>query len=324
LISEKLAVKNFEELIERINFEFNEYTGYLEILDNFYISVHGESGAIYISKNYRYFRIGELLYAAYCRNKVRLAVISQVSAHQVIAEYKRIDIDIVERDLQFAKYKLISLNEHVAIQNGKDSQTIVDDRIGKYFWVDVPRKLLLSFEEIIESQLVGNISFRVKGVTEVVPMMEEMEFGSKLTINVEELPELSKFYSRDNFHNKLWVTHNRSKNSITFEEHLEDFELIGDDVATQLVHLEYSTLKDKTCITHIDHEIIVYTLDQYIKRTEDHATKGYKKIKSFKIDDAKIPFDYKYNGECFLLLVLDAYFRNKDLINEYFNEIKSW
>ena len=77
-----------------------------------------------------------------------------------------------------------------------------------------------------------------------------------------------------------------------------------------------------TFINHLDHELIVYSLEEYDDKIKDIKGKGSKgKIKSFKIDESKIPFFYKSNKGYFLYQVLDAYFNHKDLLREYFCKI---
>ena len=71
-----------------------------------------------------------------------------------------------------------------------------------------------------------------------------MEFGAPLRLKISSLPRLSKFYSTDKYENNLWIHHDAEKLSLTFEELMEDFEVAGDDVVTQVIHLEYSSKGD--------------------------------------------------------------------------------
>jgi hypothetical protein len=242
-------------------------------------------------------------------------------SHQLINEYAKIDINLQKADPEFHNYKLLSLNEHIRIMNDKDSQTLVDERIGKYFWIKVPRKLLFSIEQLINDGYISKIAFRVDFISKYIPAMEEMEYGSTLKIKIDSLPDFSKFYSVDNYENKLWIYHDKIKNSLTFEEHIEDFEVIEDNIITQVIHLEYQIREENYIITHLDHEFILYKIEEYEKRLTDPNIKGHRKIKTFKIDQASIPFNYKQNREYFLYQVLDAYLKNTDLINEYFAQI---
>ena len=88
-----------------------------------------------------------------------------------------------------------------------------------------------------------------------------------------------------------------------------------------MVHIEYFLESDEFIINHLDHEFIVYNLDEYQKRQSNPEIKGHKKVKTFKIDNSKIPFKFKKGNEYFLFQVLDAYFKNTDLVSEYFEKI---
>lgn len=320
-ISLKLKIKTFSELLSFIESDLVNNPGTLYILDNSYKNANDESGASYITENYKYYYIGRLLYDDYQRNKGMMEFLGDTYPDLVFEAYKDLDIDLLKSDLQFKKYKLLTLNENIRICNDKDSQTLYDDRIAQYFWINVPRNLLFSIEQLIDAQCIKDISFRVNYISECIPCMEEMEFGSPLKINIESLPELSKFYSVQNYENKLWVAHDKGKSSLTFEEHLDEFDIVGDDIITQVIHLEYYIENGNCFINHIDHEYIAYTLEQYEHRLNDSNVKGYKKIKTFKVDNAKIPVNYEHNNQIFLYQVLDSYLKNKDLVNEYFEKI---
>lgn len=319
-VNEKLAVKTFPELIARITAEINKYSGIIEVLNKYYKSIHGTEDPEYIRNNYIMYYVGEILYGKYESNKARMKILDQMCSSDVLKEYTEIGFDLKAADEQFSKYKILSLNDHICINNDKDSQTLKDSRIDKYFWIDVPRKLLFSIEELISKKFVADISFRITHISDGIPAMEEMEFGSTLKLNISALPDLSKFYSIDNYENALWVHHDAAKNSLTFEELLEDFEVYGDDIVTQVVHLEYFSNNDNYFINHLDHELIVYSLEEYQEKIENPTKKGHKKIKTFKIDRARIPFFIKFHGEYFLLQVLDAYLKNTNLILEYFEK----
>jgi hypothetical protein len=203
----------------------------------------------------------------------------------------------------------------------QDSQTIRDERIGKYFWISVPRRLLASIEELIDKRMLSEIAFRIDDVSDYLPIMEDMEFGAPLRLEISSLPKLSKFYSTNKYENNLWIHHDAKKRSLTFEELMADFEVAGDDIVTQVIHLEYSLKCDGYFITHLDHEFIVYTLQNYHERLSNANIKGHRKIKTFKIDNSTIPFNITIGGNLFLLQVLDSYFKNDDLIQEYFEKI---
>ena len=61
-------------------------------------------------------------------------------------------------------------------------------------------------------------------------------------------------------------------------------------MVTQLVHLEYYSEANNYFIRHIDHEYIVYSLNEYEERLKNNKTKGRGKVKTFKVNKSKIPF----------------------------------
>lgn len=322
LIDKRLTVKTIQQLTSYLNNYFNENPGLLEILNNSYKNIHGENGALYIKENYVYYHIGNILYFKYKTTRRRIELLDLKFSKLVESEYKNIGIEIRKEDLQFSKYGLIRLNEKIQIHNNKDSQTIRDERIGKYFWINIPRNLLTSIEELLGKGMLSEIAFRIDYISDYVPIMEDMEFGAPLRLRISSLPKLSKFYSSDNYEDNLWVHHDSEKFSLTFEELMEDFEVAGNDIVTQVIHLEYKSKGDEFFITHLDHEFIIYTFDSYNERLRNSSIKGYKKVKTFKIDNSEIPFNIKVGGDIFLLQVLNSYFKNDDLIHEYFDKIQ--
>lgn len=76
-------------------------------------------------------------------------------------------------------------------------------------------------------------------------------------------------------------------------------------------------------ITHLDHELIACTLDKYEIRLNSLAQKGSAgKVKGFEIDNVMTPYDLKHEGDWFLLIALDAYFLNHEVIQEVFEGLK--
>jgi len=320
LVDSKLSIKTFQQLIDSLGSHLDKYAGSLEVFNNAYKIIHNADGTKYIRNNYVNYSIGSILYRKHQSEKGRGDMLSMKYSDVVRSEYEKLGIDIEKEDLQFSKYKLISLSDNIQIFNDKDSQTIQDSRLDKYFWIKVPRGLLASIESLIEQRMIAEIAFRVDYVSDYVPSMEEKEFGSPMKLNISSLPELSKFYSTDNYNNNLWIQHDQIKQSLTFEELLEDFEVADDNVVTQVIHLEYTSRGDEFFITHLDHEFIIYTIEQYGERMGNAGVKGHRKVKTFKVDGSMIPFNSRVNGNIFLIQVLDAYFNNRDLIQEYFAE----
>lgn len=137
---------------------------------------------------------------------------------------------------------------------------------------------------------------------------------------------ISRLYSKD-YENCVWIVINLQ--NITFEELCKDFEVYNNMVVTQVVHLQYEKEGNCAYITHLDYE--------YENRMNNATQKGTAKtrIKSFKIDNSRIPFEYRcevlrknekgndlpQEDEQFLCYVLECYFKHKDLLKGYFQEI---
>lgn len=110
----------------------------------------------------------------------------------------------------------------------------------------------------------------------------------------------------------------RREEGIVFEELLYDFKTVEPDfVITQGVHLQYEGGR----ITHLDHEFFFYTVNSYDQKLKDNIRKhGHKRYKTFKIDDASIPFEEKASDNV-LYKTLHTFFKNHALIDEYFEKI---
>ena len=194
--------------------------------------------------------------------------------------------------------------------------------------------------------MIGDLAFHgddskvYHGKNDIGILQEALETGRIFEQNaVKALPGLSKLYSQD-YEDNLWVHHNAEKSEITFEEMKKDFTISGEKVVTQVIHLKYKSettdTVEKFVITHIDHEYILYTDESYITRATNGNTHGQNKIKTFKADHARIPFDYPCQafensvkiGEepkeitvPFIYYVLNNFFEHKDLLREYFENI---
>lgn len=319
-INEKLKIQTFEVLLDAVEKRANQSYN-IEIYNNCYTNIHGTDGVSYIVDNYKYYNLGSLLFNEFKSIKSRTEMLGNIYSQEVLYEYKKIDVDLDEIDQQFIKYKLLSLDDNMSLISDKDNQIIQDNRLEKYFWVSVPRKLLSTIIQLKEKSFISEIAFKIDYISDLLIAMEEMDFGSCLKMKVSSLPSISKFYDLNNFDNSLWVHHNVEKKSLVFEELLDDFEIIGENIVTQVVHLEYFSENDSFFISHIDHEYIIYNLEEYEEKLQSPQKKGHKKVKTFKIDNSKIPFFYKVANEYFLFQVLDTYMQNKALISEYFEKI---
>lgn len=293
--------------------------GLLELLREAYRSIHGCYDNEYVSEENRIsLEEARILFDAYKAQKLKNGILNSIRE-----AYRSISIDIDKEDQQFSKYQLISTNRFISIICDKDTQALFDSRLNKYMRIEVPWCLLTSMELLISKGFIGKIAFKVCEIEEQRRLNEDMARGAKLELNLTNLPKISQFYSRQNLDNKLWIKHDMNKGSLTFEELVGDFVLEENEVVTQVIHLEYESVSDGYVIKHLDQEYIYYSCDAYEKRELNPNIKGERKVKTFKMDDSKIPFTYKIDGEFFLFQVLDAFLKNKDLIEEYFEDMKA-
>jgi len=163
-------------------------------------------------------------------------------------------------------------------------------------------------------------------------ILEEFEFGTKFSCVIDSLRDVTKLFDDKQYNNQLWIK--KGSDELTFEEIKSDYDGTEDYVCTQMVHLQYKMDENTSYITHIDHEIIFYSYEEYDKRVKDNkmATKGeYKpRKKLFKIDNSKISFTYpcevinfenKRRTVPFIYFVLYACFENRELVDEYFLDV---
>lgn len=149
---------------------------------------------------------------------------------------------------------------------------------------------------------------------------------------------MTKLYSKS-YNDCLWVKSDNA--NITFEELCDTTTSFSTALVTQVIHLKYKIIDDHIVITHIDHEFVFYSQEDYLKRMNNSDIKGneYQKLKSFKIDGAEIPFDimckHTFNMHTdkpdefdrvtesipFIVFVLKSYFKHFDLIDEYFTDL---
>ncbi|MHA3115470.1 hypothetical protein E0H86_09200 [Acinetobacter sp. ANC 4635] len=274
-----------------------------------------------IISNLLYLRFMENEFWNYCNKFNRENILKNHLYDDIILMYSQIGVNILVEDVEFYKNKINSMNENTTIICNQANRYLVDKRLKINFCLPTPRFLLEALSNYYDSGLIKKLAFRIDQIREGFLVFDSFDHGAKLRNNISSLPDLSRLFDLDNYQNALWVKHNRIKKHLTFEETCDDFELFGDNVVTQLVHLEYFIENGQYYIRHLDHEYIIYSLDEYDERLRNSESKGHRKIKTFKIDESCIPFFKKYKNEYFLFIVLNSYFSNKGLLKEYFEEI---
>ena len=226
-----------------------------------------------------------------------------------------------------------------------DPPRLYDSKVNKTFYLSNIRKEILELFSSIQ-HLYNRLSIRVSNsdlyifdgeYTEEI-LQEAAEFGKLFSIEgIGEIP-ITKLYS-DDFNDVLWVR--TDKENITFEELCSTDNVYEDSIVTQVIHLKYEKSDESVYITHIDHEFVFYSKDDYEKRKTNVNIKGafYRRLKSFKIDEAKIPldmlcahkvailkeesneWDFVDEKVPFIIFILKSYFNHIDLIDEYFEKL---
>lgn len=224
------------------------------------------------------------------------------------------------------RYDLFKMNENHYIYN-YEINYLKDDNMGNNYLITASsRETLEIIKKIKEEKFIEDISFQITNILSSSLGLEHKIRGICFDYNLSELHDVSHFYNVDEKDEELYVFVDKEKNkiSLTFETLVPDLIMDKDgNVLTNLIHLE--VIKDESnnnIISHIDHEYIVYSAEEYDARYNNNPKqRGRDKIKTFKIDNAKIPLNYTIDGApilyCFLVSCLD----NKELIDEYFNNV---
>lgn len=259
---------------------------------------------------------------------------------------KKLYVQHCSKESSLYKYNMIDVVKECELMP-IDAPRIYDKRIDKtMFTSNIPKELLLTINTLKDIGVLGNIAVRVSnlkskiydGRYDLQTLMEAKEFGRLFsTNNIASVP-VTKLYSKE-YSDALWVK--ITETDITFEELCESDVRTDDSIVTQVIHLQYRKENDKIVISHIDHEFVFYDEKDYINRKTNSDIKGtkYTRLKSFKIDNSMIPFDYNIVRKVsivnsnsnedvvveenvpFLIFVLKCYFKHKELIDEYFQNI---
>ena len=219
--------------------------------------------------------------------------------------------------------KLFAEEYPVRIYDRKVNKTIFLDEISQVFAKTIYQ--LLDAGYIQKAAFRGSNLYIYDGENHASAICHLSERGSVFSWNVRDLKRITKLYSEPNINDSLWI--HVEDEDMTFEELCDDFHYDGEDIVTQVIHLQYHG----NVITHIDHEYIFYDSEKYVEREKNPYVKGdsRKRVKTFKIDDARIPMDFPCKigrgieeiEVPFIFFTLNAYFEHKDLLKEYFQNI---
>ena len=273
----------------------------------------------YIREYKPLYSVVEILFEAYKRYSAPFINFEEIE------NVKKQLIDIYSPANYIDKYNLLKFsNFHHLYVSYKEGSHIVDFEKQKYFNSRyIPNIIFEVIKNLLDIKYVKDISFLITFINDETLGLLEKEYGRSFNYNLKELPEISSFYDENSMDNKLIVKKQieNSKTSLTFETLKSDFISQDEQVITNLIHIEIETLNNEEFITHLDHEFIFYTLDEYEKKINKHSRKGFKKIKTFKIDNSQIPLKYNYKDTPILVYFIMELLDNKELIAEYFTKI---
>lgn len=279
----------------------------------------------FFEKNYCYYCVFEAIYNFYYFEYLSLKD-RNIKESPLFLYFENHDSSLLV-DKNFTKYGLITLTndfepictEHLECRIFNKPLNITLPLSRK-----IDNKLFKKFIDLYDTGIIRQISFKPSlvepytGKVSTDIALESVEFGRVFDIELNDLIP-TKLFSLDS--DSLWV--NPVGQEITFEELKYDFDTFDDYIMTQAVHLEFFRKNNDFYIKHIDHEIIFYAYEEYDNRLYNIKVKGkvLKRQKTFKIDESEIPFLIDGKPE-FLIQILYTYFSNKELLNEYFHNIK--
>jgi len=238
-------------------------------------------------------------------------------------------MEIYTDDSIFDRYDLFHFDVSRHIFGYKELNFIRDiNHYSKTMCVRTSSAILEFLDENLKEETITEVALQI---TEVIdgptPAFEDMQQGKFFEWNLGDLPASTVLFDikSNNYESKLVVLVDKSetKTSVTFECLIDDLNLSDNfEVLTNLVHLEVTIKGDTEIISHIDHEYIIYTSEEYDMHLKDFSVKGSKKIKTFKLDNAAIPFNSIFNGVPSLFFILMGCMEyNHDLIREYFSKV---
>lgn len=239
--------------------------------------------------------------------------------------------NVFDKSSMFKSWGLIPVDGKRELNVMADPVRVYDAILDKTIFVDMPRSFAALLKTLKCESYIKNLAVRSRdfyiydGDNREGVLSEAIEQGQVFSWAVSSLPMVTKLFNEEFYDDCLWIKVEGS--DITFEELCEDFYDDGDNVVTQMIHLQ----REEDVITHLDHEYIFYDLNGYEARKINPKVKGEarKRVKTFKIDNSAIPMNYpckvyKDNSEMtvpFIFFVLNNYFEHKDLLEEYFCKI---
>jgi hypothetical protein len=176
-LDRQLTIATFDEYLDFLRDPMEGHPGLKEILIQ-NVQNDDASGALYVDETYALYVVASVLYGHYSSRVSMFERFDQLASAKLIDIYQRIDVDLKGTDEQFLKYQLLTLQASMRIANDNYSRSLIDERIGKHFFVDVPRKALTVLEHLIDKKVVGSMAFRIGSINDFAPALEGLEYGA--------------------------------------------------------------------------------------------------------------------------------------------------
>jgi hypothetical protein len=258
--------------------------------------------------------------------------------------YKALEVDLFETDAQYSKYHLFSVTEDTQLLIGIPNRILDSQYPVQQLIEHTPSYVLTLFERLRSESLIKDLAlltgddvlietdkhifvelgFQVTPLPLTVENLRRQAPGEVVstvlrtraaTADSKAVPSVWTFY-KPGSDDKSWCS--TTNNSMTFEEIAHIPELLTDCAVTRMIHLEYYVEGGRYFVSHIDHEFIFYTLEEFDLRAEDPYQKGNarKRLKTFKIDHSTIPFMLD-DGTLFVHTLIDACFDKPYLLMDF-------
>lgn len=259
--------------------------------------------------------------------------------------YLAADIDLLDSDAQYSKYNLYSITDDIELMIGIPNRVFDSRQPVQMLIEDTPKHVLELFERLRTAGLIENLALLVcsdawvetdqrifvtfghevnqlpltYGFLSQLPSVElthSIIRKSSLPIGgTNVFPSVSIFREPDS-KDETWCL--ITSNSMTFEEIAYSPRLLEDCAVTQMIHLEYFVEDGRLCVSHIDHEYIFYTHEEFDLRAKDPYQKGSarKRLKTFKIDHSSVPFMLD-DGTLFVHTLIGAFFKRPHLLMSF-------
>lgn len=224
-----------------------------------------------------------------------------------------------------SNYGLLSIKDDWVLKSGRPSKVFIPQLNTHIILRHAPSDLLAlidGWRHDTKFDLSVRPDYNVCGdkILDLQYICEEKDFGRSYCGQLSSIDRLSKYYDKDWNNDWLIVLHTgENDDEITFEENMEGGPHDQDNYVTQIVHLQFTEENGQEFIKHIDHEYAFYDKTGIEEKRNKPQTKGKarKPYKTFKIDNARIPF---VNEACSNVVykVLTSYFTKGDLVDEFF------